>query len=107
DSIDGCGIAICGYILCAPNQSMSIAAVKTFFRVMNSKLFSGLFAAAVCCSAYGQTAAVYENNGTVLAPPAIPPNIDATTFLNRGPLAFNLTKDSTTIPILPPPPPPP
>ena len=53
------------------------------------------------CSALGQTSTFYENNGLFQAPPAIPPNIDAVTFLNSGRFIINFT--NSTIPLLPPP----
>jgi len=68
---------------------------------MNCKSFSVLFATAFCGAAAGQPALFYENNGLLVAPPAIPPNIDAFNFLNRGQFIINFTNFTT--PALPPP----
>src|SRR5205823_5176706 len=42
-----------------------------------------------------QTSSVYENDGLVFAPPDIPPQIDATTFLNanNGQFVINYTNN--------------
>src|ERR1041385_7896327 len=69
---------------------------------MNRKIISALFAAAVCWTAPGQPANVYENDGLLLTPPAIPPNIDAINFLNFGQFLINFTND-VFVPLLPPP----
>src|SRR5438477_10637816 len=67
---------------------------------MSRKLLLSLVGLALCWSSYGQTA-VYENTGTVMAPPAIPPNIDALNFVNRGQFIINFTNN--TIPFSAPP----
>lgn len=68
---------------------------------MNGKLLFGLFALASSGSAFGQAATFYENNGVLVAPPAIPPNIDAVNFVNRGTFVINFT--NVSFPITAPP----
>lgn len=59
---------------------------------MTSKLLSGFCALALSCSAaFGQTPLFYENVGVVLAPPEIPPTIDAVNFVNQGQFVINMT----------------
>src|SRR5215470_5580760 len=66
---------------------------------MKCKVLLALLMAGGVASAQQLT---YENNGLVLAPPDIPPQIDATTFINAGRFLINFTNDLNTIPTFPP-----
>jgi hypothetical protein len=64
---------------------------------MRSKLLSGLFAVALSCSALGQSL-WYQNDGFLIAPPDVPPDIDALSFVNRGQFVINLTNQVWFLP---------
>src|SRR5713226_3026419 len=53
-------------------------------------------------SALAQTSGTYENDGQVLVPPYIAPNIDATNFINKGQFIINFTNIDLVLPIYPP-----
>src|SRR5436305_7429213 len=64
-----------------------------FRNFMKCKLFVG-FAGLLCaCSAIAQAGAAYRNDGFVIVPPLIAPNIDATTFVNNGQFVINFTNE--------------
>ncbi|MCX6895679.1 MAG: hypothetical protein NTZ16_09330, partial [Verrucomicrobia bacterium] len=50
---------------------------------MKCKLICGLLSGALLRAALGADA-VYENNGTVISPPDVAPQVDATNFINTG-----------------------
>src|ERR1035437_3684049 len=58
--------------------------------VMKRILFSGLLALALFPVAVRATSDTYENDGTVLSPPDVAPQIDATNFVNTGSFTVNL-----------------
>lgn len=61
---------------------------------MKCKLICGLLSMALT-RALLATDAVYENNGTVIAPPDVAPQVDATNFINTG--YFNVTPLSLSL----------
>ncbi len=54
-------------------------------------------------SVLGDTSAVYENFGLVQAPPDIPPQIDASNFINHAQFIINFTNFSLNLPLTIPP----
>src|SRR5580765_5969418 len=70
-------------------------------KVMKRKFLWSLSALTLAVSAWAQPAGFYENDGTFVAPPQIPPNINALTFLNQGQFIINFTNG--LVPVLPPP----
>lgn len=60
---------------------------------MKCKLLFGLFGLVCAQMAWAQPGEFYENNGSVLCPPEIPPNIDAINFVNRGYFIINFTNE--------------
>src|SRR6266404_5582952 len=69
---------------------------------MKCKLLLSLAALGFACSTLAQTAGTYENPGLVLAPPDIPPQVDATNFVNAGQFIINFTNNLVTLPDFPP-----
>ncbi len=55
------------------------------------KFLSALFLAALAQAAWAQIPGTYENDGQVLCPPDVPPNIDATNFVNNGRFLITFT----------------
>jgi len=51
----------------------------------------------LACSAFGQAAGIYRNDGFVIVPPLIAPNIDATTFVNNGQFIINFTNSTVIV----------
>jgi len=58
---------------------------------MKCKLLVGLAGLLLVNSTFGQAAATYRNDGYIIVPPLIAPNIDATTFINNGQFVVNFT----------------
>src|SRR5882724_5478060 len=69
---------------------------------MKCKLLFIWVALGFACSALAQTAETYENPGLVLAPPDVPPQIDAVNFVNAGQFVINFTNNFLTLPLFPP-----
>src|SRR5215471_10707929 len=65
---------------------------------MKSKFVCGLLGLALAAPVLGQDL-TYENPGLFMAPPEIPPNIDAVNFVNDGQFIINFTN---TVWLLPP-----
>jgi hypothetical protein len=69
---------------------------------MKQKLLSGFlvlaFAMAVVPPAFSQPDAYYQNVGSVICPPEIPPTIDATSFINEGQFIVNITNFPPQLP---------
>jgi hypothetical protein len=69
---------------------------------MKQKLLSGIwvlaFAVAVAPVAFGQPSDYYQNVGSVICPPDIPPTIDATSFINEGQFVVNITNFPPILP---------
>lgn len=58
---------------------------------MKCKLLVVLAGMLVACSTFAQSAATYRNDGFIIVPPLIAPNVDATTFVNNGQFLINFT----------------
>ena len=58
---------------------------------MKCKLLFALAGLLSVCSSFGQAAGTYRNDGYIIVPPLIAPNIDATTFVNNGQFIINFT----------------
>lgn len=69
---------------------------------IKSRLLCGLFAGAVALSAWGQANPSYnvDPGQLFLAPPKVPPNVDAINFVNHGQFVINFTNQ---LPFDPPP----
>jgi hypothetical protein len=69
---------------------------------MKQKLLSGIlalaFAVAVVPTAFSQPDTYYQNVGSVICPPDIPPTIDATNFINEGQFIVNITNFPSVLP---------
>lgn len=57
---------------------------------MKCKLFVGLVGLLLANSAFAQ-ASTYRNDGFIIVPPLVAPNIDASTFVNNGQFVINFT----------------
>src|SRR6266850_8497319 len=64
---------------------------------MKCKFIVGLMGLLLACSAFGQAAGIYRNDGFVIVPPLIAPNIDATTFVNNGQFIINFTNSTVIV----------
>src|SRR5436309_1194082 len=60
---------------------------------MKYKVLAGLAGLLLVNSAFTQAGANYRNDGFVIVPPLIAPNIDATTFVNNGQFVINFTNE--------------
>jgi hypothetical protein len=58
---------------------------------MKWKLFTAMAGLALAWSAFAQTGATYRNDGFIIVPPLIAPQIDAGTFINNGQFIINFT----------------
>jgi hypothetical protein len=65
---------------------------------MKCNLLVGLTGLVIAGSALAQTTATYRNDGYVIVPPLIAPNIDAGTFINNGQFIINFTNAGFTFP---------
>lgn len=62
---------------------------------MKQFLLAGLLLMSLVCMASAQPTSVFINEGSIICPPAIPPQIDATNFINNG--LFNISLSGNNV----------